>query len=433
VSNGQAGIDAIAFLGVAAKLQQMLSDGDHFVSVSLQPHAYGADNLRFAGSPSTLQALTQGEFSSLVNQIPHGSVWPVGGGELHLWDVYREILGAELAQRGLTIDEQSRYQEAFEYLYDTAADGKYCPSLAFRDYQAARQVYVQAAVEYKAEAAIFSDPVAKAQWEKVDEPRLRMARDMALNNWMTVGHKQEVEDALRTYETLSVKAPAAIWQKHRAQFDPNYPEQFSTAPNEMRFAPTSFLPWDALDVSWPRVVLPRATLTTLVSQAAPELAAAVAGGVDGAVKSVAFDYYPVSIVRPWIDPVMELFGSRAWKLSPDLEPFSDGGNPPKGRCPAYVDSVVLARNVEILREKTSSRPAPHRLGMLEHRTLEAVNRNLTRAMVTHIEPPKLLWERKWIEISPAMTALVTAPPNPAHIIVSRRHAGPPPPGIPSDH
>lgn len=109
-----------------------------------------------------------------------------------------------------------------------------------------------------------------------------------------------------------------------------------------------------MDSPWSRAVLPRDVLLASVAQAPPELAAALGGAIADSVQALAFDYCVVSVVRPWLDPFMELVGSRGWKLPAGAAPLSDGGDPPLGNCPAYVESVALARNIEITRRSADA-------------------------------------------------------------------------------
>lgn len=41
---------------------------------------------------------------------------------------------------------------------------------------------------------------------------------------------------------VASKSPAATWKRHRDTFSPNLPDQFSTAPNGVRYAPTFYAP-----------------------------------------------------------------------------------------------------------------------------------------------------------------------------------------------
>jgi hypothetical protein len=51
----------------------------------------------------------------------------------------------------------------------------------------------------------------------------------------------------------------------------------------------------------------------------------------------------LSVVRPWFD--RSLFEDEEWDLPG--EPLSDGADPPRGRIPAYIEGLVLARDFRI--------------------------------------------------------------------------------------
>ncbi len=344
-------LDSAVVLSVAAKLQQMLTDPadpQRIVSVATTPFAYQATSLRFTGARDAAQENTLAEFSELVNRIPTAPVWNPQP-TLHLWDVYGEVLRAELAQDDMSPQERSDYEGAQAYLFDAAAGGGHEPSAALRDYRVARQAWLQASIDYRqAEAAgvTAADPAVRAQWQDIEEPKLRQARDDAATAWNVNGHKIEVDEALRKLTELGAKSPRAVWDRHRDTFNPNLPDQFNTSPNGIRFAPTFFAPGDVLDSPWPRVQLDHEQLVGLVSDAAEALTDVLGGEVRDDLQSVSFDYCVVSISRPWLDPAMELFGSRGWRFAPSTPALTDGADPPAGRCPAFVETAALIRNIE---------------------------------------------------------------------------------------
>ncbi|MFB7508900.1 hypothetical protein, partial [Streptomyces broussonetiae] len=332
-------LDTVTMLGLGIRLRQLLTDTDHMVAVPVTPVVYQDSRLRLGGQLDAAGENALAELSELFNRVPTHAIWSPLADSPHLWDIYGEVLGAGLAHDSLTPDEKQRCGTASGYLYDTAANGSSTPSAALRDYQAARQAWLQADVEYRQAqqtASMSADPAVRDHWTQVDEPKLRQVRDDALATWQTTGHKNQVEDALRLISDLSAKSPSAIWKRHRDTFDPNLPDQFTTAPNGERFAPTFYAPAGALDTPWPRAVLPRDVLESLVAQAPAEVTAALGGTVDTAVQALSFDYCVVSLLRPWLDPAMELFGSRAWKPPEGTLPLSDGGDPPQGRCTTYA-------------------------------------------------------------------------------------------------
>lgn len=346
-------LPAPVVLAIAVKLQQMLTDPappDRIVSVPTTPFVYQADNLRFSGARDTAQENTLAEFSELMNRTPTAPVWKPQPG-VHLWDIYAELLGAQLAQDSLSPQEKSDYDAAQRYLYDTVPGGVKEPSVALRAYRDARQLWLQASIDYRqAELASASadDPTVRAQWKDVDEPKLRQARDDAATAWNVNGHKDQVDEALRKLDELGARSPSAVWRRHRDTFNPTLPDQFNTSPNGIRFAPTFFAPGNVLDAPWPRIQLNREALVSQNAAAPPELTALFGTDTGKSLQAVEFDYSVVSINRPWLDPVMELFSSRSWQFDPNTPILSDGGNQPAGRCPYFVDSAILVRNIGIV-------------------------------------------------------------------------------------
>jgi hypothetical protein len=348
-------LDASVLLGLGLRLRQLLADADHLVAVPVVPTVYPDSRLRFDGPLDAAGANTFAEFSELVNRVPTQPVWSPGLSR-HLWDIYGEILDADLAQSSLTTGEQQRYAAASAFLYDATANGGSAASPALQAYRSARDAWLQASIAYRQAqqaASMSSDQAVRDNWTQVDEPRLRQTRDEAMTVWQTAGQKNEVEDALREVSELTSKSPSATWKRHRDTFSPDLPDQFATAPNGTRYAPTFYTPSGALDSPWSRVLLSRDELLALVSQGPNEVTSRLGGGIDDATRSVAFDYYVVSLVRPWLDPFLELAGSRAWRLSENTEAFSDGADPPHGRCTSYVESVVFARNIDAVRREAS--------------------------------------------------------------------------------
>ncbi|MGJ5897126.1 hypothetical protein ACSCBZ_35020 [Streptomyces niveiscabiei] len=354
-------VDAASLFGLGAHFWRQLTDADHLVSLPVTPLVYKDAEFRLEGGLDARRAAVLAEFSELANRVPTHPVWtpPVTP---HLWDVYGEVLAADLARSSLTPEERTRYDAAIDYLYDPdPATGDPVPSAALRAYRAARQTWTDADREYRrAEDAAWmsTDPAARDRWARIEEPDLRQKRDDAMDAWQTAGRKAEVEDALRESSELAAKSPSATWKRHRDAFNPNAPGQFSTAPNGLLYAPTYYSPSAALDTPWTEVRLTRELFLTLADQAPAAFSAALGHrATDHSVSQLAFEYRVVSVVRPWLDPPMDLFGSRAWRFSSGVRELSDGGDPPKGRCPSYVESIALARNVHLTREAHTYSPA----------------------------------------------------------------------------
>ncbi|MFH8471077.1 hypothetical protein [Streptomyces sp. NPDC017991] len=344
-------LDVAVVAGLLAKVRQLSSQPGHVVKAPPSTYAYKADHLRFsAKQPTYEQKVTYAEFSRLVNRLPEGtpSGWKHAG---FLWDIYGTVLNAKLAKSDLTPQEQTSYDEARKYLYTESSE----PSEHLKDYRKYRDAYFHARLAYSQgeQAAKNShDPKAIKQWKEVDEPRLAAARNDALSNWESLGHKEKVEEYLQTLASLGAKSPAQEWGRFRKAFDPARLNDWSTAPNGSKYAVSPFSPGDeVLDKEWPRLRVGRQEFLELLKSGGSGIDPS---SVDLRITSFAFDHCPVDVVRPWFEHPMTMFGSRAWKWwRPEEEaPLSDGGAPPTGRCPAYVESVALTRNITVYRTVT---------------------------------------------------------------------------------
>ncbi|MBO1413016.1 hypothetical protein, partial [Streptomyces sp. FH025] len=329
--------DDQAVQGVLARLRQIFAEGDHLLKAPPGDWVFDADHLRFDQTLNGPRAEALYQFSLLANMIPEGSgdAWKHEG---RLWDVYREILDAELADSGLSPDERKRYQEAHDELY-TASKGRYVPSADLAAYRRMEAAWRQADREYRdAEAAARAseDPRALERWKEVDRPRLQAALDTAEDNWRTTGCKEKIERARRTLDELGSRLPSEIWKRYRATFDPARAEDWDTSPDGARYAATSFEPAAVVDSEW--------SSATVDDRQLPPAGAQAPTATD---RTVEFEYTAVRLDRRWFDTPRELFTSRAWRLPPDTEPFSDGATPPGGRCPAYAESALFVRGIKL--------------------------------------------------------------------------------------
>ncbi len=368
------GVDAAAVAGIAARLQGMLSTTATFLAFPMAPIAYDVDDLRFMSGAGldTRQAQTLAEFSELVNRVPAvRQVWSDDGTGRHLWDVYDDVLGAELAESARNTAEEQDYQRAYAYLHTVLPEPPDPPSPVMLEYQAAQLSYLAA------------DGLWRSGKDGPDAEVLSEGKAAAWNAWLVGGHKDDVEEAMRVQSTLRDKDPSVAWSRYRTQFDPGLPSSFQTAPDGQHFVPTGFVPSGACDLPWPRLTMSRAELDAAASQAAPELSAALAEGASaGEITSVSFEYLPVDVTRPWFDPSM--LTSRAWRFREGSPALSDGSEPPVGSCPAYVSRVVLARRISLTRAKkagTDTAGGSPGLAFLEPGLLNLALRT------TSVEPP----------------------------------------------
>jgi hypothetical protein len=340
------GVDAGAVSAVAARIRDILAEDGTVVSIPTLTTGYTADALRFAesGASTVQQSRTAAEFAELVNRVPvTGPGWSWDGVE-HLWDIYRDVLAAELATSTRTPPEQKRYAAAQKLLYREAG-GARVPSPVYLAYQSCGHAVVAAQT-----ALAESKGSAK-------EAALTAALHQAEQDWLVKGHRKEVDAALLDLDSLGDKDPAQTWIAYRRQFEPEPGSaNWATSPDGSQYAVTGFSPAGILGEPWAVLRIDRSEL--------PDTAAGI--------ESVSFEYCLVRVVRPWLDPAM--LRSRAWRFAKDAPDLCDGADPPSGRCTSYVESVVFARSLSVVRgsaqgdEAACGEGEPMGLGFLEPQT-----------------------------------------------------------------
>ncbi|WP_350280040.1 LysM peptidoglycan-binding domain-containing protein [Kribbella sp. HUAS MG21] len=357
------GIDATVVLGMAAKVEQVFAEDGAYHGFPMAPIGITADSLRaLATDPLGADAAAAAQFSLLVNEIPDGPLWQPDGDRL--WKVYADVLGAKVDDVPRTAEQEAAYRSASALLY-VDNGGRLEPSPTMVAYQQYRDAFLAAGQEYnnrRGEAELSADPAVKAKWA-ADEPVLAAAVTDASTAWSVQGKRAEVEKAQRTIADLGSSSPILMWEKYRQLYDPTGSgDPTLTTPDGLSYLPTSILPSNVTDVDWARITVTAAELAQLVAQAPAELRSRLAGGGDSGTEVLTFEYSFVSVSRPWFAP--EVFASHAWRFADGSRVLSDGGNPPKGECTAYVSGLVLARNVTVRRRTVGGTPPDASLGFL---------------------------------------------------------------------
>ena len=95
-------------------------------------------------------------------------------------------------------------------------------------------------------------------------------------------------------------------------------------------------------------------MAALVKDASPDLKVVLDDSGAGTIDHVSFDYRSVAILRPWFKS--SALTSRIWRSDdPELN-LSDGGDPPKGSCPAYATAVIFIRNLQVTQRAADAAP-----------------------------------------------------------------------------
>jgi hypothetical protein len=369
-------VDAFVQLALMAKAKFVFESEGTFLSFPvLSPLSYPPERLKFVkpGGEATPQDLADlSEFARITNRIPRGVLAPEDEGE-YVWDVYRDVLmTAQVSSGSVSASEKAKYDEAIAFLYVPGPDGLRRDSAALTAYKRYRDAYIKAQEEYKNRqltAESSDDPIPSraraitdvrirrmARWRNEEEPRLREEIRRIEEAWLTNGYKVQVEAAQQIELTYAARNPSLIWNEWKGSFVADL--DMLTDTNNIQYAITGFSPYDLFDHgTWPRFTLTNDEMTHLARKAPPELLTIFASSLANPdIESVSFEYRSVAVTRSWLRP--PLFKSRFWRLGAGADPLSDGGTPPKGRCPAYISALVFARNVIVQRRQQQPGAAP---------------------------------------------------------------------------
>jgi hypothetical protein len=320
-------LESRAVLGLLAKANELFAEDDVTLSFPLgAPVSFDVAELSNAMGPAPdapAHALLA-EFSTMMNWIPDGIVWPPSAPR-RLDDIVRYIVEqADWAIGSSTPEEEAR-KSAARAILDIS-------NPIMQDYLTLRDAWIRAKQELR---------------NRPDDLIAVEAESRAHVALIAYPYRVTIEQAQQELVTLDERAPFRTRERMQQQIDVGV-GTFDD-PSGGRFSPTRPLPKDVLQATaWSSVTLDRAMLDQLATAAPAELRHhLVAEGTDEDIVSVSFEYASAQLNRQWLDAA--LFGLRCWRFTDDDRILSDGATPPAGDCPSYVRAVVFARNVQITR------------------------------------------------------------------------------------
>ncbi|MBE0643502.1 MAG: hypothetical protein IH600_05440, partial [Bacteroidetes bacterium] len=357
-------IAATASLALAVKLKKIFEKETKFLTFPTGmgfSYAY----LEFMNDPArtSLSAQEQlnfkADFSRQMNIIPEDSPVFVPDASRFLWDeVEQTLVDSVFATSALTADEERQLADAIDYLSDDLVDddGQIVPVNSpkvtkYYEYKTLYEVAEQTYLDEKLSiqfAEGSNAPLLRAQWESYREKQLRDLMDKAMEDWKTLGFKLQVEHNQSLRNSLELRKYLDLY-KQECLNELAISELSDLNGAGIGFLGTFFSPADAFDTTlqWPSITLTKAETEGLVREAPPDLKNMYGvdqGSID--IESISLEYNNVVVIRPWFRP--EFFSSGYWKL-PDARVVSDGQVPGSGRLPAFVTSMIVARNIKITR------------------------------------------------------------------------------------
>jgi len=357
-------------LALASKMRLLFQKDDKFLTFPLGM-GFTYRYLNFMKDPS-VSGLTppehlnnRADFARVVNVIPEDRALFPQEASRFLWDEVQAVLTeATVAESLLTDVQRTLLAQAVDFLTDPMKleDGSELRvnSTAFNAYLHYKKIFDTADwtyVDAKTTVESSTGPEGEAlrrQWPD-HEKRLLAERDQAEGDWKNLGFREQVRHFQAVRDNLEPKQFPGVYKK--AYLDElevaRVPDLNSMG---LEFCTTFYSPFDAFEASvpWTRINLTREEIATLVQNAPADLKGVFNPGEGSdAIERVSLECTNVVIVRPWHKP--EFFASRYWTL-PDLRVVSDGSTPRAGRIPAYVSSMLVARNMTITRRKGVDAP-----------------------------------------------------------------------------
>jgi hypothetical protein len=253
------------------------------------------------------------EFARLVNFVPRqGEVADVFSASTVLWEVHWDILGRmDFATEPWTTAERAQYQAARDTLYTTDSAGRPAPS----------------------EKLLLYEEMKSAYQDLQDGGGSATEIAQALANWMVLGFKQAVEDALEVIVRLSGRSSRNLAQNERASLEP----ERLLLRGDLSFAPTYFAPISALArETWMEAKVSFKDLDDTVGNS--PVSGKWKAYLANRVGDVSFDYIVLRCLRPWY--TLALYRADDWRFSAGGMSVSKG-NGSEGLMPAYVDAVYL--------------------------------------------------------------------------------------------
>jgi hypothetical protein len=352
-------MDSLTQLALFTKAKLVFETSGTFLSFpALQPLSYPPGQLDFSQLANRSTPVYP-EFCRLVDTVPPGVLYTAESGSPFSAEYDKVLRDAQTAQSTLTTAETAALQQALAVLYVQQPDGSRADSpalVAYIQYQQAYFTTLQNYTSQKSTAEASTDPAVQAQWQNVDEPRLRAAVQAAQDAWTAKGYKAQVEGAQAVQEACAAKSPALQWQDWRDGFNPDLDEL--TAPDGSSYALAAYSPFDILaQDGWPTFTLSGPEIQQLVAEAPTELKNIFQPDAGApSVSSLSFEFCAVTVNRSWCHP--DMFGARFWRFSEPSERLSDGATPPQGECPAYITGLVFARNIAVTDADADAGAAP---------------------------------------------------------------------------
>lgn len=359
-------------LAIMAKIlllyEESIEDEDSFVAFHPIAQPLSPRDLTFQATGgsgiSPQEALrAEADFAFLTNAtVKVDRIWSPE--DRFLWDEYSAVLKADVFESELSAAQQQELQAARNLLYQVrkvtdvitgVEQEEIIRTPIYEAYSQHEDAYYQAKERLIAEqltAENSGDPALQQAW-LAQKPALEKEVQSALTDWLVKGHKDQVEQAIADIDRLTGQGPQLAWHQAKDRLEQSLRNDSIVS---RQFYQTAYFPYgfhqsDA-QRGWTRLELTGGEIESLSQKALeimPELASqAVVEDqfqADVEIAKLSVELARIGLFRPWWDS--ELVHSRYWRWNDGRDLLSDGGDPPKGTCPAYTTGLIFARSLDV--------------------------------------------------------------------------------------
>lgn len=303
-------------LALAAWIKSQRQTDDFFVGDTLPRQI---DLVHPAQSETGSDFVKLMEFAEMIDFIPRKGTFAQYGSE-SLWQTHLELLNSmDFAQYPWDKDDHIVFAAAESLLYDKNSSGNII------GYSLIKQ-------QYDEFASLYYDLVR----DNADHTVLLNAQA----NWISLGNKIVVEDALMTIDRLLQLSSMPMAASERSQLDSSVGGAPGLASQqEFTYARSSFSPLSALEsTTWTQAEVEFKELDRMMNGSTYYPAwKTFKAGRSG---RISFDFVALECKRSWFTPA--IYAADDWRLSDENEVVADGQGT-QGQLPAYVNSVYLVR------------------------------------------------------------------------------------------
>jgi hypothetical protein len=294
--------------------------------------------LRHLSDLSTPEDLVRAaELSLLANRMDDGN-WMHGSSGVpeYLWERHRAILGDIVtAISSLTQAERDALVRADAVLFQP--DG-FTISDRFAMYNETRKIHEDMVIAGGSPGEVLS----------------------AYQNWVILGHKDVIEEALAVKMNLGRGSSRIMAADDISRIE----VALDSLGGDVPFAPTLFAPISASSTEhWIEAEVDFQALEDAIRPEVPRDAwRRFRGRKTGKVR---FRFIAVDLIRPWFSTM--LFVADDWHLADDQEMVVADGQGREGRLPAFYSRLYMAQVLEVRNDTVRLQPPPVRLGTVVFR------------------------------------------------------------------